>query len=177
MSAILQWFLNLFIRAAKPDIDISYNLPSMPQDVSKTPIEPTPTPISNPDALLPWDMTGSLSHANWHNVRALCDLEGLSHELKEELCATVWAESEFNAHAVRHNYALHADGTRYVASTDNGICQWNDYYHGREISPTDAQNDPEKAVRLMCQYFFSGRQKQWVAFLNGSYKQHLGKTL
>ena len=190
-----QKFIDLFWRI----IRWSTSPPPIPAPVpvpTPAPLPPPsqpPTPM-NPDTMLTWDMVNPLTHANWHNVRVICDLLGLDkiqskyglYTLKEELCATVWGESDFLAHAIRHNYAFHTvtDPTtheqsqeRYIASTDNGICQWNDFYHGKEITPDEAQNDPEKAVRLMAQYFLAGRQNQWVAHLNGSYKAHIGKTL
>lgn len=137
--------------------------------------QPTPdiSATNNPDALgTNWENI-VIAH---HNVRALCDLEGLSYDQKESLTATVCGESEFKIHAKRQNFAFHADGTRYLASTDNGICQWNDFYHGKEITPDEAENNPEKAVRLMCKYWKLGRMNQWVAYSSGRYKQFLGKV-
>lgn len=135
------------------------------------------TSTPGPDILVPWDTTGSLSHANFHNVRVLCDLEGLSYEMKNELCATVWGESEFNTHALCENHARTPSGVAYIASVDNGICQWNTHYHGAEITPDQAVNDPEMAVRLMCKYFLSGRADQWVAHSTDRYLQFMGKSL
>lgn len=134
---------------------------------------PIITPPMNPDDLLPWNTTGSLSHENWHNVRALCDLEGLSVEQKNTLTACVWVESEFNTHARLDN----KDKVGRVWSTDLGICQWNTYFHGKEITPDQSVNDPEFAIRLMCKYWLAGRESQWVSFTSGAYLAHLGKTL
>lgn len=111
-----------------------------------------------------------------HNVRALCDLEGLTWVQKQTLTACVMVESGFNIHAVNHNLAHHPDGTRYVASTDNGICQWNDFYHGKEITPDEALHNPEKAVRLMCKYWKQGLQKQWVSYSAGLYLKYLDRV-
>lgn len=174
--SLLRYLLTLFLERkpvivpADPVI-IQPRKPVMPEETTP---DPVPTSI---DTLLPWNTTKSLSHENWHNVRVLCDLEGLSPELKEELCATVWGESEFNVNAHNYNYAFNSAGAKYLSSTDFGICQWNDWFHGKEISPTDAIGNPEKAVRLMCQYFLEGRQDQWCAHSSGRYKQFLGKTL
>lgn len=180
----MSWFEQLWRALTKDwngplDPEMQY-LPLKPKIAPLPPITP-PNPIPMPppsiDTLLPWNTTSSLSHENWHNVRVLCDLEGLSHAQKDELCATVWGESEFNTHATCINYGHHQDGTKYVASTDHGICQWNDYYHASEITPEQAIDDPEKAIRLMCQYFKAGRQSQWVAYSSNRYKQFLGRTL
>jgi hypothetical protein len=151
---------------------IQFN-PSAPNTM---PPDPTP-PVPSVDTLLPWDTTGSLSHANWHNVRVLCDLEGLSYEMKEELCGTVWGESDFNTHAKCENHKTLSDGTVIVASVDNGISQWNSYWHAKEITPDEAVNDPEKAVRLMCKYFLAGEADQWIAHRSGRYQQFMGRQL
>lgn len=154
--------------------------PLDPPVAPKTP--PTNLPITKPnkvpmppniDTLLPWNTTTSLSHENWHNVRVICDLEGLSHEQKEELCATVWGESEFNTHARLDN----KDKQGRVWSSDLGICQWNTYWHSKEITPEESIDNPEKAVRLMCQYFLAGNADDWVAHKSGRYLQFMGKTL
>lgn len=126
--------------------------------------------IEHTDILYP-DWTDK-AHAR-HNVRAICDLEGLTQEQKNTLTATLAVESGFDIHAVNRNYLFHHDGTKYIASTDWGICQWNDYFHGTEISPNEAMGNPEKAVRLMCKYWKQGQQNQWVAFSTGLYKHYL----
>lgn len=112
------------------------------------------------------------AHAR-HNVRAICDLEGLTLDQKNTLTATLAVESGFDTHATHPNYAFHASGVRYLASTDFGICQWNDFYHGKEITPDEALNNPDKAVRLMCQYWKKGLMSQWVAYSSGLYKHYL----
>lgn len=196
----MKWFLELlaFLRTLAHETGYDEPLapptmaPVSPQEPPSAPITPNPIPM-NPDTLLPWNTTNSLSHENWHNVRVLCDLEGLSHEQKEELCATVWGESEFNTHAKCTNYAYRtehdAEGNvvldanhqpvviKYVASVDNGIAQWNTHYHGSEITPDQAVNNPEMSIRLMCSYWKRGQSNQWVAHSTGRYKQFLGRTL
>lgn len=146
-----------------PVVPVAPSLPIPPQSMTLDPV----------DTLLPWNTTSSLSHENWHNVRVLADLEGLSHQLKEELCATVWGESDFDTHARLEN----KDKLGRVWSTDAGICQWNSYWHGKEITTAEAFNNPEKAVRLMCKYFLAGQADQWVAHSSGAFKAHLNKTL
>lgn len=155
-------------------------IPLDPVEAPKQPpVETLPAkPIDMPtNQLLPWDMEKPLSHNNWKNVRILCDDEGLSPAQKETLTATIWHESNFYVHAKCVNYAFKKDGTKYIASTDHGICQWNDYWHGKEISSQDAEYNPEKAVRLMCKYWKNGQQNQWVAYSSGAYKKYEGKKL
>lgn len=149
----------------------------VPPVVPLIPIDPHTMPTDPIDTLLPWNTTSSLSHENYHNVRVLCDLEGLSFDMKNRLTATVWGESEFNTHALCVNHKTLLDGTVIVASEDNGIAQWNTHYHGTEITPDQAVNNPEMAIRLMCKYFLNGQEKQWVARSSGRYLQFMGKTL
>ncbi len=103
-----------------------------------------------------------------HSLRVICDEEGLSLEQKNTMCATVMVESGFHINAINYNKK-----NGKVVSTDYGICQWNDYYHGKEISPNDALNNPEKAVRLMCHYWKLGRRNQWVAYSSKAYLKYL----
>lgn len=135
------------------------------------------TPL-NPDILLPdW----SVVVAAHHNVRVICDLVGLTVAEKNEMAATVMEESGFKIHEVNYNYGFNAQGQRILFSTDYGICQWNDHYHGKEITPDQAMNNPEFAVRLMGKYWLAGRtdpamKDQWVAHKTGAYKKWLGKV-
>ena len=157
------------------------NPPEAPQP-QISPVPDQPAPISSLDWSTPLNSR--------HSVRVICDDEGLSVADKNDLCATVDAESGFKTTAVCLNLsngtAISTDmagkdteianaKTRglTVSSTDFGICQWNDYYHGKEITPDEAVNNPEMAVRLMCQYWKRGQQSQWVGFSSGNYKQYL----
>ncbi len=180
----LQVFFNFLTNLAKETgfDEMEY----IPPQASTSPATPVPVPLApNPptmtrapaeitpiDTLLPWNTTSSLSHENWHNVRVLCDLEGLSHQLKEELCATVWGESEFNIHARLDN----KDKLGRVWSSDLGICQWNTHFHPEVVS-LPYTPDPEKEVRAMCKMFKAGQANQWVAHLGGRYEQFMGRQL
>lgn len=123
---------------------------------------------TDPDALLDW----STIVGAHHNVRALCDLEGLTYEQKEVLTACVYVESGFNINAIHKN----TNSAGVVFSIDSGICQWNNVYHASEITPDQALHDPEMAVRLMCKYWLEGKMSQWVSYSSGEYKQYLGKV-
>jgi hypothetical protein len=128
-----------------------------------------PTVATNPPTpIYLWDTPQQALHS----IRLICDEEGLTLEQKDTLCATIHCESQFNTKAINVNYMM-KNGEKVVASTDNGICQWNDFYHAKEISPDDALNNPEKAVRLMCKYWKEGLRSQWVCYLKGAYKQYL----
>ena len=78
--------------------------------------------------------------------------------------AVIWAESGMNPKAVNKN----PNGT-----TDFGICQFNDYWYRRIISPHDALNHPETAINVMAQQWEKGRQNDWIAYRNKSYIKYL----
>lgn len=127
-------------------------------------IDHTATPVPDPDALLPWTSPEN----NRHNVRAIADLEGLTIPQKNLMSQVIHCESGYLT-TIRHPN-LNDEGK--VMSTDFGICQWNDYYHGSEITPEEAIDNPEMAVRLMCEYVKSGRIKQWVCYSSNLYKNY-----
>lgn len=130
---------------------------------------PTDVPIIKKDPLL-WDTIANVKHS----IRLICDEEGLDFEQKNTLCATIGGESGYHTKATYENYLFDKKtGERYLASTDWGLCQWNDYWHGKEISPEEAMNNPEKAVMLMCAYWKRGQRNLWIAYKNGSYKAYL----
>ncbi len=160
----LSWVLNVLIPAVK-----SRQTQNLPPTTKVMPQPAQSTAPTNPDALLPdW----SIIPAAHHNVRALCDLEGLSYDQKETLAACVMIESGFHIDAIHRN----TNAAGKVFSTDYGICQWNDVYHGSEITPDEALHNPEKAVRLMCRYFKAGKQGQWVSFSSGAYLKFKGRV-
>ena len=129
-----------------------------------TPTTPTPQPPPPPLPKYQWDTLANIKHS----VRVICDEEGLTLEEKNTLFTTIWAESGFKLDAKNENKI-----NGKVVSTDWGICQWNDYYHGKEISPKEAVENPEKAVRLMCAYWKRGQRNLWIAYKNGSYLRYL----
>ncbi len=103
-----------------------------------------------------------------HSVRVIADEEGLTVEQKNTMCATIGGESGWDVDAVNKNYV-----NGKVTSVDYGLCQWNNYYHGKEITPGEAIGNPEKAVRLMCAYWKRGQRNLWVAYSSGRYKLYL----
>lgn len=143
---------------------------SMPENIP--PIAPQAPQDNLTNQVAPkylWDTPQDVKHS----IRVICDEEGLNIEQKNTLDATIHGESDYNTHAHNYNYAFsRLTGRKYIASTDFGLCQWNDYYHGKEISPMDAEFNPEKAVRLMCTYWKLGRRNQWVAYSSGHYLRY-----
>lgn len=145
--------------------------PELPPNQPVATISPSSEPIDPPGAsqTLLWGTPMTVRHS----VRVICDQEGLTFEQKNTMCATIGGESEYNTKAIGPNYVV-KDGRKILASTDWGLCQWNDYYHGKEISggyDGEAMNNPEKAVRLMCHYWKMGEVYRvwWIAYKNGRY--------
>lgn len=152
-------FLEYFGRGANQDAPTP---PILPQDASNTPTPPVPTPAPiTPTTALLWDTPENVRHS----VRVICDQEGLTPQQKNDLTRTLHCESGFHTNAIHPNL----NGNGKVMSTDYGLCQWNDYYHGKEITPDEALHNPEKAVRLMCQYVKRGQLKLWVCYSSGLY--------
>ncbi len=138
-----------------------------PEDIKNHPINMEPTPPATPPIVITpavpkylWNTTADARHS----VRVICDEEGLTTEQKNTMCATIGGESGWDINAVNENVYKHK-----VTSTDYGICQWNNMYHGKEISPDEALHNPEKAVRLMCAYWKRGERDTWIAYKNQRY--------
>lgn len=102
------------------------------------------------------------------SVRIICDEEGLTLKEKNELCATVGAESGWKKDAIgKPNF----DGTR-----DYGIVQVNEKYWIGEgkLFPSKEYvlQNPEACVRWMCKEWRKNKN-WWYAYKNGSYKKFL----
>lgn len=149
MKDLLTYWLNLLIQFVIPTQN--------PENLPK----PTPPPLP---PKYQWDTKDHVRHT----VRVICDEEGLTLEQKDTLCATIACESQFNTKAIHPNIL-----NGKTVSTDYGLCQWNDFYHRKEISPAEALDNPEKAVRLMCKYWLRGQRHLWVCYLKGGYKAYL----
>jgi hypothetical protein len=119
---------------------------------------------ANVDTLVPWTGTENCRH----NVRVLCDLEGLTEQQKDDLSATVHCESNYNPACVHPNIV-----NGKTASTDYGICQINDYWHigeGKDFPSSDyVLQNPDACVRWMCQQWKAGNANAWVCHLKGLY--------
>ena len=118
-------------------------------------VPPTINPLK-PELLVPKYDWSSRDKAR-HSVRVICDEEGLSVAMKNELCLTVQGESDFNPRAFNKN----TDG-----SDDCGIAQLNTkwYLKPNNMTCEDAKNDPEKSIRIMARSFKAGRQRDWIAW-------------
>lgn len=157
--------------------------PAVSPVVIEQPLPPVVVPAPDPlPEVLKWDTRENIIHS----IRLIADQEGLPlghdvlingmyYQLKDTLQATIEGESGFDLNAINRNYAFHLDGTKYVASTDYGLCQWNDYYHKNEITPDESLHDPEKACRLMARYWKidEAHRRQWIAYKGGRYIKFL----
>ncbi len=121
----------------------------------------------NPDSYsYPWDTP---KH-NWHNVRVLCDKEGLSYGQKNIICACIYQESRFN------NNAIHQNKNK---TTDWGIVQVNDYWHigyGKQFASVQyVIKHPEETVSWMIRMYKIRRLNEWVSYSSGAYKKWIPK--
>ena len=104
-----------------------------------------------------------------HSFRTICDEVGLSVNEKNMLAKVLNCESGFNIKAINKNN----DARK---STDYGICQYNDFWYADLITPEEALNDPEMAVRLYIDEYKAGRLKNWVCYKSGKYKLYNAKV-
>jgi hypothetical protein len=135
--------------------------PTAPQ-VVETPSNPV-VPVQN-DVPVVLDWSSPILAR--HSVRVICDEEGLLVKDKNDLCATVGAESGWNPNAIgKPNF----DGTR-----DYGICQINTKYWigtGKKFPSTDfVLTHPSECIRWMCEQWKAGHQDWWYGWKTGNYK-------
>jgi len=105
-----------------------------------------------------------------HSFRVICDEVGLSVNEKNMLAKVLNCESGFNVKAVHKNN----DARKTI---DYGIAQFNDYWYKNLITPDEALNDPEKAVRLFISEYRSGRLKNWVCYKSKKYLNFQSKVV
>jgi hypothetical protein len=101
-----------------------------------------------------------------HSVRVMCDAAGLSLEMKNDICATIYQESGFNW---RIPGKINNNGSR-----DWGLCQYNDgSLNGKQLwigkgclfsSVQDCLDNPERAVKNMIQCFKDGHANWWMGY-------------
>lgn len=154
-------------RLEPPEAQIQPVAPLIPPSPPIMPPEPAKQPTATAPVIYLWDTPENARHS----LRVICDEEGMTPQQKNLMSQVVHCESGYSIKATHPN--LNAYGN--VASTDYGICQWNDWWHwikSQEISPEDALNNPEKAVRLMCKYVKEGLISQWVCYSSGLYMKY-----
>lgn len=97
-------------------------------------------------------------------IRQIAKAKGMTSWMTEELMATIKCESGLNPRAINKN----TNGT-----IDYGLCQFNDYWYGKVISPDIALNNPRRAVEVMCDMWLKGRKNDWICYRAEYYKKHL----
>lgn len=141
------------------------------------PITPPPPPKPAPKYL--WDT----AEAARHSVRVIADEEGLAPHDKNEMCATVGAESGWQSYYLqgpKRGQPVKLENLKNgkVWSTDWGIAQINDYWWVRAFpqfpSGQYILDHPEECIRWMCRRWKTpANRPQWIAYKNGSFKNYL----
>lgn len=163
LGAVLFALFYFGLKRPKAVEEIEY-VPLPPQPPTDVPESPVEAPKYR------WDTV----EAARHSVRVICDEEGLTVKQKNELCATVGAESGWQSYHLSGPMKgqpvklENKDETGKVWSTDWGICQINDWYH---IGPSKSfpsskyvLDNPEACIRWMCKQWRAGRGSWWIAF-------------
>jgi hypothetical protein len=168
------------------------NAPVEPVEVETTPEPPAPPieplkPPEPPETRFLWDTVANAKHS----VRLICDEEGLTWEEKNDLCATMGAESGWQSYYLKDVYSnkgtlLHKKGDPVIRenykdgkvwSTDWGICQINDYFHIKAgtilSSPQQVLDNPEICIRWACKRWREGKSYWWIAYKSGAYRAYL----
>lgn len=167
MKAFWDWLVHFFEPMpvyTPPQASVSPVAPSIP-------ITPPSMPPVNPDNIqYPWDTP---AHC-YHNVRVLCDQQGLTVDEKNRICACIYQESQF----LNSAKCLNKNSAGVVTSIDWGLCQINDYYHiAPHGSPFPSKEyvleNPGAVVHWMITMYQHGGLKQWVSYSSGAYEQWL----
>lgn len=160
LAKVLKW--DTVASTDNSETVLPINDPVVPSSVP-SPIIPNAIPNTPPEPnleLLEW----STPRQAFHSTRVLCDEMGLTYEQKNEICYTIYRESEFNIKAIGKP---NNNGTR-----DYGICQFNDGKNAKGIpfwigkgatfaSIDEVLNNPEKCVRVMIQTYKAGHIEWW----------------
>lgn len=161
--AALLGALTAFARMYKfgPWLQTPINDPLPPETTEVPPVavEPVRTQFPAPSELL-W----STPHDAFHSTRVICDEMGLTYDQKNEICYTIYNESEFKIRAMGKP---NKDGTR-----DYGICQFNTGKNAKGIpywigegatfaSIEEVLSNPEKCVRVMIKTCLAGHWTWW----------------
>lgn len=179
MAKLISWLLSLF-QPVTPPIPVSVPKPAADAVFEPSKPTPKPVPVTVPESeVLKWDTVANARKS----VRIICDQEGLTVTQKNELCATVGAESGWQSYYLSGKkkgqpVKLENKGKDgKVWSTDWGIMQCNDWYHigkGKSFpSVAYVLDNPEACIRWMARNWKAGRAHWWIAYKSGLYKQYL----
>lgn len=153
-----------------------------------SPTRPRFEPVEPPVNGYKWDTVANARHS----VRVICDEEGLTLKQKNELCATVGAESGWQSYYLsgpKKGQPVKLENKKggVTWSTDWGIAQINDWYNIKEAVTEDKHlrffptvqyvlDNPELVIRWMCKQWKSGNANWWIAFKQKTpaYKKYYG---
>lgn len=151
-----------------PSTDNLTDIVLEPQNSPQKPDTPPTPPIPSYDFSTP--------QKAFHSTRVLCDEMGLNYDQKNEICATIYGESEFDIRAINYN----KNAKDVVTSTDYSLCQINDRYHigkGKTFPSVEyVLNNHDKVVKWMIEMYKQGNIDWWIAHKNGSYLRWIPKT-
>lgn len=179
-AQILRLITNYLAQLRMPPADMPVEPPKIVQE-QPLPAAPTPAPsVSDPAPEAKYDW--STPQKAKHSVRVICDEEGLTVQQKNQLCATVGAESGWQSYYVtgpKKGQPVINQNTKNgkIWSTDYGICQVNDFYNigpGKPFSSVQfVLANPEACIRWMCREWKTGHSSKWNAFTSGLYRDYL----
>lgn len=179
ISNLFKWLFGLIdaiMRKLYPGQPLQPTATPLPPPVEATgtpPQAPTSSVATSVDIIQPppyllWETPKQA----FHSTRVVCDEMGLDYDQKNEICFTIYGESEFHAKAIGKP---NKNGTK-----DYGLCQYNDGKNAKGIpfwigkgatfaSIDEVLNNPEKCVRVMIQTYKAGNIGWWYG--------HRGYTL
>lgn len=176
LKIIWEMLVDFFYSIANGSTEYYPDMPPKPTDTTDTqntppeaPEAPTTSvnPKDDPDIILPWTTPENCRH----NVRAICDLAGLSVKEKNLISQVVHCESNYNPHCVHENVV----GGK-VSSTDFGIVQVNDYWWiGKNKRFPTAQyvlDNPQECVEWMIERYKQGYLSNWVCYSKNLYVRY-----
>lgn len=179
---------NLIVRLQRQAVELLTQFLALlrsevPASAPVQPVVPVPAPIEETVLPAPEPLRWDTVEAARHSVRVICDEEGLTVQQKNELCATVGAESGWQSYYLsgsKKGQPVKLENKNDVGnvwSTDWGIIQLNDWYHigpGKSFPSVEyVLSNPEACIRWMCTQWKAGHANWWIAHKNGSYKKFL----
>ena len=145
-------------------------IPASPVIIAPDAPKQPPEPVIEPSAPnLPLDF--STPQKAFKSTRIMCDNANLTYDVKNEICYTIWNESQFLKGAIGKP---NKNGTR-----DYGLCQYNNgtnakgipFWIGKGATFKDIDevlNNPEKNVRVMIQTYKAGNIRWWYGHIGYS---------
>ncbi len=174
-EVVIQW-MNVIISLFQKKV-VLQSIPPVPASIStpEAPIQSVVATLPTNEEILRFDTVTDAEHA----IRVKCDKAGLNLRQKNEVCATIYGESEFMNYLKDGTPTIHKnlnkDGS--LSSTDWGICQINDWWHigkGKDFPNVEfVMDNPDKAVDFMILMYKAGKISLWNAYGGKDYQKYL----